>query len=52
MEKNKEKEKGEINGKNNPIVIPRNHVVEDVLEKAGKGDYKAMGNFGNNFRTL
>ena len=43
---NKEKEKvRKLMEKNNPIVIPRNHVVEDVLEKAGKGDYKAMGNF-------
>lgn len=42
------KEKGEVRKlmeKNNPVVIPRNHAVEDVLEKAGKGDYKAMGSF-------
>ena len=30
---------------NNPIIIPRNNVVEDVLEYANQGDMKPLNNF-------
>ena len=30
---------------NNPIIIPRNNVVEDVLEYANQGDIKPLNNF-------
>jgi len=30
---------------NNPVVIPRNHVVEDVLASADQGDLAPLNNF-------
>ena len=29
----------------NPIVIPRNHIVEDALKKANQGDFEPINNF-------
>ena len=29
----------------NPIVIPRNHIVEDALKKANQGNFKPINNF-------
>ncbi len=37
--------------KNNPIVIPRNHKVEEVLEAANKNDLKPMNNLLSILKT-
>jgi uncharacterized protein YdiU (UPF0061 family) len=35
----------DIMKQNNPVIIPRNHLVEDVLEKANEGDLKPFNDF-------
>jgi uncharacterized protein YdiU (UPF0061 family) len=35
----------DIMKQNNPVIIPRNHIVEDVLEKANEGDLKPFNDF-------
>ena len=30
---------------NNPVIIPRNHIVENVLSSADKGDLKPLNKF-------
>jgi uncharacterized protein YdiU (UPF0061 family) len=35
----------DIMKQNNPVIIPRNHLVEDVLEKANEGNLKPFNDF-------
>ncbi len=42
QEKRREEEVREEMQRNNPAVIPRNHIVEEVLESAEKGSYRPM----------
>ena len=38
------KEAKDLMKKNNPIIIPRNHLVEEALEEAGNGNINSFPN--------